>query len=106
MDNYGKNKKKFVFYITDDVHARFIIKMQELNLKKTSLIRDFIEAVINEDPNLMAWLEGDLSSKISKRSLAIRKRENKKAALQNAKFNLDNKDVSEIFDILAEAENE
>ena len=106
MDNYGKNKKKFVFYITDDIHARFLLKMQELHLKKTSLIRDFIEAVINDNSNIVAWLEGDLSSKISKRSLAIRKRENKKAALQSAKFNLDNKDVSEIFDILAENENE
>ena len=103
---YGKNKKRFVFYMTDDDHARFLIKLQELKLKKSTIVRDFIHALLNDDPNITKWLEGDLSSKLSKRTLAIRKREAKKQALQNADFNLDSKDVSEIFDILSEEENE
>ena len=106
MDNYGKNKKRFVFYVSDDDHARFIIKLQELKFKKNTIIRDFIQSLINEDENINKWLEGNLSSKLSKRTLAIRKREAKKRALQNSDFNLDSKEVNEIFDILAEEENE
>jgi Zn-dependent oligopeptidase len=103
---YGKNKKRFVFYLSDDDHARFLIKLQELNLKKATIVRDFINALLNDDPNINKWLEGELSAKLSKRTLAVRKREAKKRALQNSQFNLENADVSEIFDILAEAENE
>lgn len=99
---YGKNRKRFVFYMTDDVHARFIIRLMEDGIKKTSLIRDFIEAYIADDPKLREWLMTDLSSKKSKGWMAKRKRELKKEALQKAAFNLDGQDVSEIFDILAE----
>jgi len=102
MDNYGKNRKRFVFYMTDDVHARFLVRLAEDGIKKTSLIRDFIEAYIADEPNIREWLMTDLSSKKSKRWLNNRKRELKKEALQKAQFNLDGQDVSEIFDILAE----
>ena len=49
---YGKNKKRFVFYLSDDDHARFLIKLQELNLKKATIVRDFINALLNDDPNI------------------------------------------------------
>jgi LPS O-antigen subunit length determinant protein (WzzB/FepE family) len=99
---YGKNKKRFVFYMTDDVHARFLVRLTEDGIKKTSLIRDFIEAYIADDPKLREWLMTDLSSKKSAKWMAKRKRELKKEALQNTSFNLDGQDVSEIFDILAD----
>jgi LPS O-antigen subunit length determinant protein (WzzB/FepE family) len=99
---YGKNKKRFVFYMTDDVHARFLVRLTEDGIKKTSLIRDFIEAYIANDPKLREWLMTDLSSKKSAKWMAKRKRELKKEALQNTSFNLDGQDVSEIFDILAD----
>lgn len=92
--------------MTDDEHARFLVKIQELSLKKTSLIRDFIEAFAAGEPNIMAWLEKDLTCKKSKRWFAVRKREAKKEALMRTDFNLEQKDVSEIFDILAEADDE
>lgn len=102
MDNYGKNKKRFVFNMTDDLHARFLIKISEDGIKKTSLIRDFLEAYVNGEPNIEAWIQTNLPSKKSARWLAVRKRELKREALKKADFNLDEKDVSEIFDILAE----
>ena len=101
---YGKNRKRFVFYMTDDLHARFLVRLTEDGIKKTSLIRDFIEAYIADEPNLREWLMTDLSSKKSARWMYKRKRELKKEALQKAAFNLDGQDVSEIFDILAEEE--
>lgn len=106
MDEYGKNKKRYVFYMTDDQHARFEIRLLEDNLKKTKFFKEIIDAYNNDDPHIRAWIEENNTVQMSKNWQAKRKRELKKEALQKAQFNLDEQDVSEIFDILAEEEND
>lgn len=92
--------------MTDDTHARFLIKISEDGIKKAALIKDFIEAYINGEPNIEAWIQTGISAKNGARWMAQRRKEQKKAALMNTDLNLDQKDVSEIFDILAEEEKE
>ena len=101
---YGKNKKRYVFYMTDDQHARFEIKLLEDNLKKTKFFKEFIDSYINGDPNIQAWMNESVSIQMSKPWRAKRKKELKMEALQKTNLNLDQKDISEIFDVLADEE--
>lgn len=102
---YGKTRKKVVFYSTDHEHARFIAKAQVDGIKHAKFISAILEAYVNDDPNIMAFVENCDTFKISKKQKQLRKRDEKKKALQNVSFNLDNKDIEEIFDIL-EAEDD
>jgi hypothetical protein len=97
---YGKNRKRIVFYITDHQHAKFATKAFHDGIKQAGFFISFLEGYCNDDPNIRAFIESDDSFKISKRQIAARKREDKKAALQNAKLNLDQATIDEIFDIL------
>lgn len=102
---YGKNKKRYVFYITDDQHARFEIRLLEDKIKKTKFFKEFVEAYINDDSLIRKWIDEKVNIGMSKRWKAIRRREMKKEALQKIEFNLGNEDVKEIFDILAEQDD-
>lgn len=102
MDNIGKNRKKIVFYDDDHTHAQLRIKFIADGIKQSTFFKDLIRAYIDEDPNIRAWINNNPHCKISKRSMKLRKREDKKIEEQITNFNLDQKDVQEIFDILAE----
>lgn len=97
---YGKNKKKIVFYVTDHQHAKFATKTFHDGIKQAKFLLAIVEGYCNDDPNIRAFVESDSSFKITKKQIAARKREDKKAALQNAKLNLDQATIDEIFDIL------
>lgn len=99
---YGKNRKKIVFYDDDHTHSQLRIKFLADGIKQSTFFQDIIRAYIDDDPNIRAWINNNPNCKISKRSMRLRKREDKKIQDEKNKFNLDEKDVSEIFDILAE----
>lgn len=102
MEDYGKNRKKIVFYDDDHTHAQLRIKFIADGIKQATFFKDLIRAYIDDDPNIRAWINNNPNCKISKRSLAKRKREDRKIQEEKVNFNLDQKDVAEIFDILAE----
>ena len=102
MDNLGKNRKKIVFYDDDHTHAQLRIKFIADGIKQATFFKDLVRAYINDDPNIRAWINSNPHCKVSKRSARIRRREDRKIEEQNTSFNLDQKDVQEIFDILAE----
>jgi hypothetical protein len=97
---YGKNRKKMVFYITDHQHAKFATKAFHDGIKQARFLIALLDAYCEDDPNIRAFIETNNDFKISKRQINIRKREDKKAKLQNAKLNLDQATIDEIFDIL------
>ena len=102
MDGYGKNKKKMVFYEEDHVHAKLIVKFMQDGIKQSSFFKELVKAYIDDDPNIRSWIDNNPKCKISKRSLAKRKREQKLIDKQKQEFNLDQEVVDEIFDILAQ----
>lgn len=106
MDNYGKNKKKIVFYDDDHTHAQLRIKFIADGIKQATFFKDLIRAYIDDDPNIRAWINANPHCKISKRSMKLRKREDKKIEEQQANLNLSQKEVNELFDILAEEDKE
>lgn len=102
MPEYGKNRKKIVFYDDDHTHAQLRIKFIADGIKQATFFKDLIRAYIDDDPNIRAWINSNPHCKISVRSAKMRKREDKKIEEQKTNFNLDQNDVQEIFDILAE----
>jgi hypothetical protein len=102
MDNYGKNRKKIVFYDDDHTHAQLRIKFIADGIKQATFFKDIIRAYIDDDPHIRAWINNNPHCKISKRSMVKRKREDRKIEKEKQDFNMDGIDVQEIFDILAE----
>ena len=102
MDEYGKRKKKFVFYEDDHVHAKLIVKFMEDGIKQASFFKEFVKAYIEDDPNIRKWIDNNDTCKVSGRSLAKRKRQQRLLEKQKNEFNLDQNVVDEIFDILAD----
>ena len=55
--NYGEDIKSIRFWVYDDDHARLIIKLRHNKLAASQFFRAVIDGVIEEDPNLMAFLD-------------------------------------------------
>jgi hypothetical protein len=106
MADYGKNRKKIVFYDDDHTHAQLRIKFIADGIKQATFFKDLIRAYIDDDPNIRAWINANPNCKISKRSMKLRLKEDKQIQEEKSNFNLDEKEVSEIFDILAEEDKE
>ena len=102
MDEYGKSKKKFVFYETDHTHAKLRIKFIEDGIKQTTFFREIVKAYLEDDPYIRKWIESNPRCRISGRSLKKKKREDRKIEQVENQLNLDQKAVDEIFDILAD----
>lgn len=106
MAEYGKNRKKIVFYDDDHTHAQLRIKFIADGIKQAAFFKDIVRAYIDDDPNIRAWINSNPNCKISKRSMKLRLKEDKKIQEETNSFNLNEQDVSEIFDILAEEDKE
>ena len=102
MAQYGKTKKKFVFYDEDHVHAKLRVKFIEDNIKQATFFKELVKAYIDDDPHIKQWIENNPQCKVSKRSLKKKLRESAKIEKQRNEFNLDKDMVDEIFDILAD----
>ena len=55
--NYGEDIKSIRFWVSDDDHARLLIRLRHNKLKVSQFFRAVIDGVIQEDPNLMAFME-------------------------------------------------
>jgi len=102
MDEYGKNKKRFVFYEDDHTHAKLIVKFMEDNIKQSAFFQEIVRAYIDDDPNIRNWINNNPNCKLSKVSLRKKKREERLIKKQKEEFNLDKEVVEELFDILAD----
>ena len=102
MDEYGKNKKKFVLVDYDHLHAKLTVKLMEDGIKYAILMREFLKAYTNDNDYIREWIENNPQIKISERSMKKRRAQQKRIALQETKFNLEQKEIDDIFDILAD----
>jgi hypothetical protein len=102
---YGKNEKRVFFRSTDHTYAKFIVKLRVDEIVQKRFLNAVIEAYINDDPNIRKFVENNENIHISVRTKKMRKKEDRRIALEEYKFNLSQDDVDEIFDILEEEED-
>jgi hypothetical protein len=103
--NYGEDVKSIRFWVYDDDHARLIIRLRHNKIKVSQFFRAVIDGVIEEDPNLMAFLDNYvvehkiLSRKRFTKSLKLRKKGEEK--LEDWGL-LDDADKENLFDLIAQ----
>ena len=101
-----RRPKKFVFYETEDVYAKFRAKLVFEGIKQSQFFRQIVHALIQDDKHIREWLDNNPTCKVRKRSKIIRKSEDRKIAKEAKNFNFDGINVDEIFDIIAEEEKD
>jgi len=103
--NYGEDVKSIRFWVYDDDHARLIIRLRHNKIRVSQFFRAVIDGVIEEDPNLMAFLDNYvvehkiLSRKRFTKSLKLRKKGEEK--LEDWGL-LDDADKENLFDLIAQ----
>jgi hypothetical protein len=103
--NYGEDLKSIRFWVYDDDHARLIIRLRHNKIKVSQFFRAVIDGVIEEDPNLMAFLDNYvvehkiLSRHRFTKSLKLRKKGEEK--LEDWGL-LDDADKENLFDLIAQ----
>jgi len=103
--NYGEDVKSIRFWVYDDDHARLIIRLRHNKIRVSQFFRAVIDGVIEEDPNLMAFLDNYvvehkiLSRQRFTKSLKLRKKGEEK--LEDWGL-LDDADKENLFDLIAQ----
>mgnify|MGYP003141556397 FL=1 len=103
--NYGQDLKSIRFMVSDDDHARLLIRLRHNKVKVSQFFRAVIDGIIEEDPNLIQFLDSYvLNHKILSRqrftkSLKLKKKGEE--ALEDWGL-LDDAEKQNIFDLIAE----
>lgn len=105
MHEYGKARKRLVIKMIEHLHAKLLVKLQEDKIKQHEFFVEFMNSYIDGDPLVEQWIDSKPNIKRGKRSQAIRRVEDKKIEKEKKEFNLDQKELDELFDILEEDEN-
>lgn len=104
MHEYGKSPKRLVIRSIEHLHAKLLAKLQEDKIKQHAFFVEFITGYINGDPVIEQWIDSNPHIKRGKRAQHIRKIEDKKIKKIEDDFNLEQKELDELFDILEEDE--
>ena len=102
---YGKNEKRIFFRSTDHLYAKFMVKLRADEIIQKRFLNAVIEAYVNDDPNIRKFVENNEKIHITQRTKSIRKKEDRRIALEEYKLNLSQNDIDEIFDILEKEED-
>jgi hypothetical protein len=102
--NYGEDVKSIRFWVHDDDHARLLIKLRHNKLAASQFFRAVIDGVIEEEPNIMSFLDNYvkehklLNLRRFRKSLKLRKKGQE--ALEDWGL-LDDAEKENIFDLIA-----
>ena len=99
---YGNNKKKIVFYDTDDRHASLKIKLQYHGLSQSAFFRATISGLLEDDEWFLKFMhsykeENDIQSKRQRQAID---KERQDASKINKSFQLEKSELSDIFDMI------
>jgi len=96
--------KNIIFPSMEELHANLIIKLNFDDITKFFFFNEYIKAYLNEDKDLMPFIQ-----KIKESSMLARKFRTKKAQQVRQKekeitqkFRLDLRDIEDIFDLIEE----
>ena len=104
FDNYGKDRKRLIFNVTDHEHAKLIVRLRHNSLTQAEFFRAVIEGVNTNEHNICAFIENYLikKQKLSKQKIkkSSRLREQGQEIIENFAFTDD--EVGDIFDLIAD----
>ena len=96
------NKKKVCFWEDKQKHINFVSRLQVDGLKQGQFLRAIVEAYMNDDGHICAFLEEykERWTVQGKRKRKTVKRIRDKAQEQKKKFSLDERELESIFDMI------
>ncbi len=100
--NYGGNKKKIVFYDTDDRHVKLKIKLQYHGMTQASFFRAVVSGLIDDDEAFSEWMRSHKENNDvqSKRQRKVVDKEEAEAEKTKESFSLEKDEISNIFDMI------
>lgn len=105
--NYGENKKKITFFDTDHRHKELKIVLEKHGITQSKLFRYLVTCMIEGNQisrDLIRMIDDNSSKKSRKRSKRVQEIEVKDEEKQEQvekRFNLDNEEIDDIFDLIA-----
>lgn len=104
MGDYGKNRKKIMFYDTDKRHAELKIRLQHDGITQASFFRMIVSGYLNNNDKIIEFVDEHKESK------GLQSQENRKKikrAISEGKdmerrLGLAEEEVENIFDIIAQ----
>lgn len=102
MQEYGRRRKRFYIKQADHLHAKLLAKLMEDGLQLGVFINAFLNAYSEDDATIRQWVEQHPELKISERSMKKRLIQQRRIKRESDKFNLDQKEIDEIFDIISD----
>ena len=104
INKYGKMPKRIVFNVTDHDHAQLILRLKHNSLTQSEFFKAIIDAVNNNDENLLSFISEYTSKKQKLNKNRINK--NKKLIAQGKQslkeFSLSEAEVDDVFDLIAQ----
>lgn len=104
---YGENKKKIVFFDTDDRHKQLKIVLEKHGVTQSKLFRYLVTCMLEGNQisaDIIRMIDDNSDKKSRKRSKRVQDIEKKAQQKQEdieKQFNLDNEEISDIFDLIA-----
>lgn len=98
--DYGKLTKKIVFTDSDHRHAQLIIRLRHDGISQSVFFRNIITGYIEGDERIQAFVDEFKKQSQSRKSKSKRLTEKGKEVMKD--LNLTDKEVTDIFDIIAE----
>ena len=105
--NYGENKKKIVFFDTEERHVQLKVRLEHYGITQSKLFRYLVTCMLEENQiskDLVQMIDDNSKKKTRKRAKRVdvieEKAKQKQEEIEN-KFNLDNEELEDIFDLIA-----
>jgi len=98
--DYGKLNKRIVFTENDHRHVNFLMKLKTIGFTQSKFFRCIITGFINDDPRLYDFID-DISD-VSKKKKSKSKKLRNAGAQRNSDFGLNDDEVDNLFDLIAE----
>lgn len=99
------NKKKLIFSINADDHARLRIKLQYDRMSQSMFFNTLVKAYLEDHPNLKTIMDENAVKYADKKTIKQRAKDTKENNQTIEDYGLNKEEISNIFDIL-EKENE
>ncbi len=94
------NKKKLIFSIDADDHARLRIKLQYDRMSQTMFFNTLVKAYLEEHPKLKSIMDENAIKFADKKTVKQRAKDTKEHNQTIEEYGLNKQEISNIFDII------
>lgn len=88
--------------IPDQTYMELLIKIRHENLNWKKFFTYLIDGFIQDDPNIMEFIDNQMAEQRAKRRTKVLQKERKKVEETISVFGLDEQDIDDIYDMLEE----